>query len=161
MDAFNATVLFIDKNIPIHNSTKVVASDEIKSNGKNIKIAQLKLDATLKNRRIEFLSGKDVLTEDSKVIVDHICEILEKYPDIKVEIGGHTDSVGSKESNQILSEKRALAVKRYLIEHDIDENRLVAVGYGETKPLVDDKIGSTKQLNRRVELKAIKQKETE
>lgn len=76
-----------------------------------------------------------------------ISDILNKYPQTMIEVGGHTDSRGSDEYNQMLSEKRAEAVKTELINNGVMAQRIRAVGYGETRP-----ISSDHAMNRRVEI---------
>ncbi len=112
---------------------------------------------------ILFNYDSDMLTPNSKKYLDTvIIPILQKYDNIVVEIGAHTDSKGSDEYNLELSQRRAQTVVNYLILKGIAESRLVAVGYGETIPLVPDRNpdGSdnpqARQINRRVEFKIIK-----
>ena len=76
-----------------------------------------------------------------------ISEVLNKYPQTTIEVGGHTDTRGSEEYNQVLSEKRAEAVKRELIQNGLSPQRIRAVGYGESRT-----ISSDHAMNRRVEI---------
>ncbi|MBL7694911.1 MAG: OmpA family protein, partial [Ferruginibacter sp.] len=69
-----------------------------------------------------------------------------------VQIDGHTDDVGKDENNQTLSENRAAAVKAYLVSKGIEESRLASAGYGETKPVADNKTAAGRAKNRRVEM---------
>jgi outer membrane protein OmpA-like peptidoglycan-associated protein len=82
--------------------------------------------------------------------------ILNENPDIKVEIGGHTDSMGSEEGNQKTSEKRAESAKKYLMDKfGIADDRLIVKGYGSTMPIADNKTPEGRSKNRRVEFKVI------
>ncbi len=117
--------------------------------------AQQALNKVLKGKRITFLYASDTLTPRSKKLLDQIAKILKRYPDIRVEIGGHTDSDGTKARNMKLSQRRAYAVKLYLVQKGINSKRLVARGYGESKPLVKNDTPAHKQQNRRVEFKVI------
>lgn len=81
-----------------------------------------------------------------------VVDILQRFPNITVEIEGHTDSVGSVKKNLILSQNRANAVMDFLIQFGIDANRLKAIGYGEFKPIVDNG-PRTRAKNRRVVFK--------
>lgn len=91
----------------------------------------------------------DLLTE-SKVILNTLVNIMYKYPMLTIELASHTDNRGSDDYNQILSQKRAESCVEYLIRRGIQKERLVAIGYGETKPLVENaEKEEDHQLNRR------------
>ena len=82
--------------------------------------------------------------------------ILKENPNIKVEVGGHTDNLGPEKANQKISEKRALSVKKYLMDKfNISGDRLIVKGYGSTKPIADNKTQEGRSKNRRVEFKII------
>jgi outer membrane protein OmpA-like peptidoglycan-associated protein len=69
-----------------------------------------------------------------------------------IDVDGHTDSQGTEEKNQTLSENRAAAVKTYLVSKGISEDRLKSTGYGSTKPVADNKTAAGRAKNRRTEL---------
>jgi outer membrane protein OmpA-like peptidoglycan-associated protein len=78
---------------------------------------------------------------------------VKKYPEHKIEVDGHTDSTGSEKYNQALSEKRAEAVKKYLLDNGAsDGDKIKTVGFGETKPIADNKTAKGRFENRRVEI---------
>jgi outer membrane protein OmpA-like peptidoglycan-associated protein/opacity protein-like surface antigen len=104
---------------------------------------------------VHFQSGKAVLAGESSEILDRVAESLIAHPDVKVEIGGHTDSDGSAASNQKLSEKRANTVRDYLVKKGVPASQMTAKGYGEATPISDNKTPEGKAMNRRVELKRI------
>ncbi len=106
-------------------------------------------DAT---RSIGFETAKAVLTADSRIILNNVADILKRYPAYSVAIGGHTDSVGSAESNQSLSERRAKAVLDYLVLQGISTSRMSSRGYGETQPIADNRYAAGREENRRVTL---------
>jgi len=81
--------------------------------------------------------------------------ILLAYPDLRLEVDGHTDSVGADAYNQQLSEKRADSVRDYLISQGVNGTRLVAKGYGETQPIADNATAEGRASNRRVVMKVI------
>jgi len=82
--------------------------------------------------------------------------ILRDNPNIKVEIGGHTDSGGSEEANQVISDKRAQSAKKYMQDkYNIPEGRMVIKGYGSNKPIADDKTKEGQAKNRRVEFRVL------
>jgi len=105
---------------------------------------------------ITFATNKsDVLPESEKVLMGAL-KTLQTYPDILVEISGHTDNVGSNSSNQKLSQRRADAVKAWLVAKGIAPDRISAVGYGEESPRVANDTSENKRLNRRIEFKRTK-----
>ncbi|MGH8460455.1 MAG: OmpA family protein [Stenotrophobium sp.] len=105
----------------------------------------------LKGVNFDFDSAR--LTEDSKGILDQTAETLKAYPDIKVEVAGNTDDVGSAAYNMGLSERRAESVKEYLASKGVEADRMTPVGYGKTQPLVQGTTAEDRAKNRRVELK--------
>ena len=84
--------------------------------------------------------------------LEKLANVLNKYEDTEVLIEGHTDSSGSDEYNQTLSEKRAESVRKDLISKGVLSGRLTSVGYGESQPLEDNSTEAGKQANRRVEV---------
>ncbi|MBI3509596.1 MAG: OmpA family protein [Bacteroidetes bacterium] len=95
---------------------------------------------------IHFASGDSTINSDSYWKLDLLSNELSQTPKIKVEIDGHTDSTGTTDANQKLSEARARAVKRYFVSKGIDAKRITTKGYGSSKPL-----GKDPAKNRRVE----------
>ncbi len=104
-----------------------------------------------------FSTGSAELEEDSRYELDNLISILTDFNDVSVEIGGHTDSQGDSQANMILSEARANAVVNYLTEKGIDPSRLIAVGYGATRPVDTNDTPEGRQNNRRIEMKIIAQ----
>jgi OOP family OmpA-OmpF porin len=89
-------------------------------------------------------------------MLDHIAKIMKDNPKMTIQLEGHTDSVGTDKYNQGLSERRANAVKKALIERTMaDAERLKAIGYGESKPIMTNKTKEGRAKNRRVDLKPI------
>jgi OOP family OmpA-OmpF porin len=88
-----------------------------------------------------------------KVVVDY----LKGNPDVDLSIEGHACWIGPDTYNQKLSEKRAESIKKYLISDDIEGNRLMTKGFGEEKPVADNKTREGRRLNRRVEVKIIEE----
>jgi OmpA-OmpF porin, OOP family len=103
--------------------------------------------------KIFFETNSDKLKVASQVQLDELAEILKRYEGAKLIIEGHTDSQGEDEYNQTLSQKRTESVKRYLTSKGIAESRLTATGYGESRPIDDNKTSTGRAKNRRVELK--------
>ncbi|UJF16828.1 OmpA family protein [Vibrio sp. SS-MA-C1-2] len=84
--------------------------------------------------------------------LDSIVEVLNKYPESNIIVNGYTDSVGSAESNQILSEKRAESIKNYFIGQGLAANRAVSRGFGERNPICTNDTTEGRTCNRRVEI---------
>ncbi len=104
---------------------------------------------------VTFQPGKAVLTTNSYTILDQVYESLVEWPEVKLEIQGHTDNLGDKIANLRLSQQRADAVKAYLVKKGISSERLRAVGYGEEFPIADNRTAEGRERNRRVELRRI------
>ncbi len=102
--------------------------------------------------KVYFDTNKAVIKKNSYKEIDNLAAVLKQYPDLKVTIEGHTDSVGGDAYNKKLSQKRAEAVKKYLVEKSgIAGQRLTAKGYGEEKPIASNKTKEGREKNRRVE----------
>ena len=101
---------------------------------------------------IQFETGKDVIKITSFAQLNEVVKILNEYSDYQLIIDGHTDNIGTAEKNQLLSEKRAAAIKKYFSDKGIEESRLIATGYGLSKPMVPNTNAANKAKNRRVEL---------
>ena len=104
---------------------------------------------------IYFAPGSARLDNKSKPLLDNLYDIVNRCPDLNIEISGHTDSDGSSASNQRLSERRAGSVSAYLHDKGIPKSRMKVVGYGETRPLVPNTSRANKARNRRIEFSAI------
>lgn len=101
---------------------------------------------------IQFDTNKAVVKDQNNAELAELADIMRKYPDLKVMIEGHTDSVGNDDLNMNLSQKRADSVKNYLVtKFGINASRLDAKGYGETRPIEDNNTKEGRQKNRRVE----------
>ena len=116
----------------------------------------IKINVPIVLEGITFETGKANITPESEKVLQGALKTLKTYPDIVVEISGHTDDVGSKASNLKLSQKRADAVRFWLIQKGIDPDRLIAKGYGEDFPIVPNNSAENRRMNRRIEFKRIK-----
>ena len=123
-----------NKGCPLKPSLVVVTDKEIK-------ILQ----------QIHFQFDKDKIRPESFKILDAVADVLRSYPKIKIEVQGHTDNKGSPVYNKSLSERRAAAVKKYLIEHGVEAGRLISHGYGMERPVVPNDTDQNRALNRRVQ----------
>ena len=107
-------------------------------------------------RGINFDFDKYNIKSESEAILDSGVQILKSHPEIKVVIEGHTDSRGTEQYNQKLSEQRAMSVYNYFKAHGIASSRMKTVGYGELHPKADNSTAEGRAINRRVELKVEK-----
>ena len=101
---------------------------------------------------ITFAFGSADLDSRFFPVLDSVSKVVKKYDQTLVEVAGHTDSVGSSESNQSLSERRANTVAQYMISRGIVRERTIIVGAGENRPVADNDSAEGRALNRRVEL---------
>jgi outer membrane protein OmpA-like peptidoglycan-associated protein len=85
-------------------------------------------------------------------VLDQVARSIRQYPGTLVQIEGHTDATGSAAYNQTLSENRAASVRSYLVQRGVEANRLIAVGYGMTRPIADNATAAGRAQNRRVEI---------
>lgn len=117
----------------------------------NVKPEVIRLDY------VQFETGSSKLTEDSRHQLGDLVEAMNKYPNIKIEISGHTDNVGDDAANLTLSKDRANIVRNFIIEKGINGSRMVAAGYGETRPLESNDSEDGRARNRRTEFSIIAQ----
>lgn len=109
----------------------------------------------LRLEHIQFETGSNKLTPDSKYELDNLIELLVNNSTVTVELSGHTDNTGDPAANLELSTQRAQAVNDYLVSRGIDAGRLKAVGFGQTKPIDSNDTDSGRQKNRRTELRIL------
>ncbi len=103
-------------------------------------------------QQVNFDTGKDTIDPSSFDLLGQVAAALEQHPDIaRVAVDGHTDNVGGDKPNKSLSEHRALAVVRWLIDHGVDARRLEARGFGQRRPIADNRNEAGRAKNRRVE----------
>ncbi|MCX7727042.1 MAG: OmpA family protein [Chitinispirillaceae bacterium] len=107
-------------------------------------------------RGVNFKSGSAEMTFESYQALDPIVAQLKKYPQIVIEVRGHSDAIGSYEKNMRLSQLRAEAVRQYIISKGIDPERVRAVGFGSTVPIADNRTAAGRAINRRIEIVRIK-----
>ncbi len=101
---------------------------------------------------ILFDTSKATLKPGTREVIAKLSGILLMMPELNLRIEGHTDSTGSRELNQTLSERRALSVQDYLVSQGIDATRMTAVGYGWDRPVADNSTAEGRKKNRRVEI---------
>jgi outer membrane protein OmpA-like peptidoglycan-associated protein len=121
----------------------------------NVDLIKVKVGKKVVLNNILFQSGKSILTSGSYLEVDRLLNIMKENTQIKIEISGHTDNVGSAPLNSKLSEARAKTVVDYLIQKGIDPSRMVFKGYGSLQPIADNSTPAGRAKNRRVEFKIL------
>lgn len=104
---------------------------------------------------VNFESGKSNLSPESYPVLVNAVQVLLSNPDMKVEVQGHTDNIGSDSFNKKLSEQRAETVKRFLVAKGVAASRLSTVGVGSSNPVSDNKTAEGRSLNRRIEFKVL------
>lgn len=102
-------------------------------------------------KNVFFDTDKFDLKGESKTELNKLISLLKKQKSLKIEIGGHTDNTGNKKANQVLSQNRAKAVYQFLIDNSIEASRLSYKGYGDAKPIADNKTNEGRSQNRRTE----------
>lgn len=174
-DIENGDILVDDKKEVVNTKKVVIPEDKkieelshkiqpknIQNNVSDLKIknntrTQEEINAVIAKDHIFFKRLGTDITDESYKVVEQIAKILKNNPSVKIEIGGHTDAKGEADVNQWISLQRAKSVKKELEKLGIAEDRITAVGYGESQPLVpNDKNGYSSE-NRRVEFKIIEE----
>ena len=113
-----------------------------------------RFDVLSRTGAIYFRSGSVRLDPASRPVLDSVLDAVTKCPSLKVQVSGHTDSDGSDTENQALSERRAKSVREYIVHAGVSADRIAAVGYGESRPIVPNDTAKNKSLNRRIEFSA-------
>ena len=104
-------------------------------------------------RNIYFDFNNTQVTNESIPILERLLKLMNERPGLKIEIAGHTDSIGEVDVNQVISQLRADAVKAYLVKNGIKSDRIIAKGYGEASPMAsNDDEREGRELNRRIEI---------
>ena len=130
--------------------------EEIRSDSANylstVDVVELAPGDALVLQNIQFEYNSAALTDDSQAGIMMLTDFLKRNPELRVELAGHTDNVGSENYNKKLSADRAEVVRKALIDNGIDETRLTAQGYGSTKPLAPNDNEAHRAMNRRTEM---------
>jgi len=109
--------------------------------------------------KVEFETDSAKLLPSSTPLLDEVVTVMKEHPEIEhVRVGGHTDSNGDKAHNVKLSDERAASVKQYLVDHGIAADRLASKGYGESRPIADNKTEEGRAQNRRVDIHILRHK---
>ncbi len=142
-------------------NVNVPKQPEYNTMAKNIVLEKVKAGSKIVLNNIFFDSNKSALRKESGIEIEKLVALLNEYPQIKVEVDGHTDNKGKDAVNMKLSQARAEAVVNAIVQKGIPKTRLIAKGFGKTQPIAPNTLPDGKpdpngmQLNRRVELKII------
>lgn len=123
---------------------------------KDVKLKKMEVGTSIVLRNIFFDHNAATLRSESEAELERLHQLMTDYPTLEIEIGGHTDSDGSNDYNQKLSERRAKAVVDYLLKKGVETTRMQAKGYGESEPIDSNDTDEGKQNNRRTEFKILK-----
>ena len=116
------------------------------------KRVEVQQDQIVIREKIQFETNQAVIKPESFDLMNEIVGVVNGNPQIKkLSIEGHTDNVGSDKHNKKLSDNRAAAVRTYMVEHGVAQDRLASKGWGETKPIGDNETDAGREQNRRVE----------
>ena len=122
---------------------------------KDIKLNNIQVGSNITLKNVFFNTGKWDVKEDSYSELERLVLLLSDLPKLRIEISGHTDNIGNKSYNELLSQRRADAVVRYLVSKGIDKNRLIAKGYGQSIPVATNDTEEGRSTNRRTEFEII------
>ena len=146
------SVFPISSNIDLRNES---AAKNVEENIDIVTFEEMKKEGlTVPVNNLFFNTNKFTILSFSKPELQRVAKII-KDNNLSVEISGHTDNIGKESDNQELSEKRAMAVKEFLIDEGCSADKLKTIGYGSTKPIADNKTEKGRAKNRRVELKFV------
>lgn len=151
MGSYPAYQKVVDKSFlqsVIANHPELLTGDAIKVSYSN----EMTSEVSSKSYQIQFETGSAVIKPESYTELDEILKSSVVAENLKIGVYGHTDNVGNADANQKLSEERANSVKSYLISKGLLTSRIEAKGFGQTKPIADNKTAEGKAKNRRVQI---------
>ena len=134
-------------NLPMNDGFNMVTKD--------IELKNIKVGNNIALKNVFFNTGKWDVKEDSYAELDRLISLLSDIPTLKIEISGHTDNIGTESFNEILSQRRADAVVRYLVAKGINKDRLSAKGYGQSLPVESNDTEEGRAANRRTEFEIL------
>ncbi|MDC3338058.1 PorP/SprF family type IX secretion system membrane protein [Flavobacteriales bacterium] len=146
--------ILVTKEGYFNNSTKIEVENDITIQ-KIIELSPLGIGKSIVLDDLLFKTGKAELDARSYRLLDQMVDFMNQNATLRIEIGGHTDDVGSNSSNKRLSEARAKAAVIYISDKGISATRMIAKGYGEASPIADNATIEGRTQNRRVEMKVI------
>ena len=149
---FNALA---SKYLPISDNIDLTQLSDYKEITRDLYLVPELVGQVVRINNVFFEFGKSNLKIESFAELNRIAVYLKRKPQVKIEMGGHTDNVGSDESNNLLSTDRAKSVQQYLVKQGVAASRISFKGYGKTSPVATNDTEEGKALNRRVEFTII------
>ena len=134
---------------PVKQEVNIEPEEKIEKEIEDLELVDAK---TIRLNNVYFPTGKAEIINNSYRELDKLVKMMREKPEMRIRVDGHTDNQGDSEKNKELSQKRAEAVKTYLVEKGIDEERITCKGWGDTKPVAKNSTESSRQKNRRVEI---------
>ncbi len=154
---FGSSKYFITVEAPEHLKGGVlIVPGDAKENKINIEIELTPKGQAIRLNHLIFDAGKDVIKPASFNELDGLVAMLKVDPKMEIQLEGHTDNIGNATLNLELSEKRVIAVKKYLTTHGISKGRIQTKAFGGTKPVAKGNSEEARALNRRVEMRVLK-----
>jgi len=122
---------------------------------KDIELKNIRVGNNITLRNVFFDTGKWDVKKDSYAELDRLLGLLLDIPSLKIEISGHTDNIGPESFNELLSQRRAESVVKYLVSKGVEQSRLIPKGYGKSKPVASNNTSEGRASNRRTEFEII------
>jgi len=123
--------------------------------GLNFELLSVKPGQLLRLYNIYFAQGDYQILDQSRQEISELVMLLNQYPDMKIRLEGHTDRLGGRRANMELSENRVLEIKKYLVNHGINQKRVKTAAFGGNKPISSENNEESRQMNRRVEIRIL------
>ena len=142
------------QNKPAANNSSTAISDSLVLKPLEVMIAQRDINEILNTQKVEFRTGTDQLTDNGKATLMKIMDVIKLHL-VNVEIGGHTDGIGSERLNLVLSQRRAEVCRQFIIPYLNIKDRVTAKGYGGERPINTNTTEEGRAANRRIEFKVL------
>jgi outer membrane protein OmpA-like peptidoglycan-associated protein len=140
----------------VSDNVDLKSLNEYKEIERNLYLAPIEVGQTIRLNNIFFDFAKADILPTSFADLNRLIKILNEYPQLQIEVSGHTDNIGADAANLSLSQARSQSVVNYLLNNSIEKTRLIAKGYGELKPIETNLTDEGRATNRRVEFTILK-----
>jgi len=121
----------------------------------NYELLSVKPGSVLRLQKIYFNQGQYQIQPNSNEELNELLLLLERYPDMIIRLEGHTDRLGGRQANMILSQNRVDEIKKYLIRKGVDQKRIKTQAFGGNRPISTENSEESRKLNRRVEVRIL------